>query len=75
MKFLTKEEKKELVDCAMDRKECDLIITDANIFNVFTKETYPGEIYIKNGYIAYIEQRKEYFGKGKTKKSYSAKNK
>ena len=75
MKILTKEEKKELVDCAMDRIDCDLIITDANIFNVFTKETYPGEIYIKNGYIAYIEQRKEYFGKGKTKKSYSAKNK
>ncbi len=75
MKQLNKEERKDLVDCAMDRSECDLIITDARIFNVFTKEIYPGEIYIKHGYIAYIEQRKEFFGKGKTEKRYSAENK
>jgi adenine deaminase len=75
MRILSKQEKTELVDCAMDRIECDAIITDANVFNVFTKEIYPGEIYIKNGYIAYIEQRKAYFGKGRTKKSYSANDK
>jgi adenine deaminase len=75
MRILSKQEKTELVDCAMDRIECDVIITDANVFNVFTKEIYPGEIYIKNGYIAYIEQRKAYFGKGRTKKSYSANDK
>ena len=75
MRVLSKQEKIELVDCAMDRIECDVIITDANIFNVITKEIYPGEIYIKNGYIAYIEQRKAYFGKGRTKKIYSANDK
>jgi adenine deaminase len=75
MRILSKQEKTELVDCAMDRIECDVIITDANVFNVFTKEIYPGEIYIKNGYIAYIEQREAYFGKGRTKKSYSANDK
>lgn len=75
MRILTKQERMELVDCAMDRAECDLIITEARFFNVFTKEIFQAEIYIKNGYIAYIEQRGEYFGKGKTKKSYSANNK
>ena len=75
MKQLSKEERKSLVDCAMDRIECDLIITDARVFNVFTKETYPAEINIKHGYIAYIEQREEYFGKGRTKESYSAEDK
>ncbi|MGD1821330.1 MAG: adenine deaminase [Pleomorphochaeta sp.] len=72
MKELNKEERKILVDCAMDRVESDLIITNCRIFNVFTKEIYPGEIYIKNGYIAYIEQREEYFGKGKSIDFYNA---
>lgn len=75
MKQLNKEERRTLVDCAMDRIECDLIISNARILNVFTKEIYPAEIYLKNGYIAYIEQREEYFGKGRTKESYSADNK
>ncbi|MDD4082243.1 MAG: adenine deaminase [Sphaerochaetaceae bacterium] len=74
MKILNKEERKEIVDCAMGRAQCDLRIINAKIFNVFTKEIYPGEIYIKNGYIAYIEQRKEYFGEGKSKKDYDATN-
>ncbi len=75
MKKLNKEERKTLVDCAMDRVESDLIIRNARIFNVFTKEIYPGEIYIKNGYIAYIETRENFFNKGKTKANYYAKNK
>ena len=75
MKKLNKEDRKQLVDCAMGRIECDLIITEARVLNVFTKEIYPAEIYVKNGYIAYIEQREEYFGKGITKKNYSGKNK
>jgi adenine deaminase len=75
MKKLNKEERIELVDCAMNRCDCDLIITDANVFNVFTKEITLAEIYIKNGFIAYIEMREDHFGEGKTKKTYSANNK
>lgn len=75
MKILSKNERQVLVDCAMDRTECDLIIINARVFNVFTKEIYPGEIYIKNGYIAYIEQRQEMFGKGRSKEFYDAASK
>lgn len=56
----------------MGRIECDLIITDTRVFNVFTKETYPAEIHIKHGYIAYIEQREDHFGIGKAKEYYCA---
>lgn len=75
MKQLNKEERQALVDCAMDRIECDLIIRDVRVFNVFTREIYSAEIYLKHGYIAHIEQREEFFGKGRAKKSFSAANK
>ncbi len=74
MKKLNRNERMALVDCAMDRIESDLVITNCKVFNVFTKEIYPGEIYIKNGYIAYIETREDFFGKGKSKNSYNANN-
>lgn len=75
MKKLDIEERQELIDCAMGRIDSDLIIKDVNIFNVFTKEIYPGEIYIKNGFIAYIEQRKEFFNSKSGKEIISAQQK
>lgn len=45
---------KELIDCAMKRADCDLVIRNARIFNVFTGETEDGEIAVKNGVIVGI---------------------
>lgn len=57
---------KSLIDCAMKRAECDLVIRNARILNVFTGETEEGEIGVKDGVIVGI-------GKGyKALQSYDA---
>lgn len=59
---------KEMIDCAMKRKPCDLVIRNAQIFNVFTGETETGEIAVKDGLIAGIgkgyDAAREYDGAG-----------
>lgn len=42
---------KHLIDCAMKREKCDLVIKGAKIFNVFTGEFEEGELAVKNGKI------------------------
>lgn len=61
MKKLTVEERKQLVDTARGDGTFDLVIQDVSLFNVFTDEVYPVEIGIKNGYVAYVESREEFF--------------
>ena len=45
---------KHLIDCAMKRTPCDLVITNARIFNVFTGELECGDIAIADGRVAGI---------------------
>ena len=40
---------KHLIDSAMKRESCDLVIRGAKIFNVFTGEFEEGELAVKNG--------------------------
>ena len=54
MKTIKTEITKDLIDCAMKRAECDLVIRNARIFNVFTGETEEGEIGVKDGVIVGI---------------------
>ncbi len=61
---------KHLIDCAMKREVCDLVIKNANIFNVFTGETERGEIAVADGRIVAIGNgyrgRREYDATGLT---------
>ena len=45
---------KHLIDCAMKREKCDLVIKNARIFNVFTGETEEGDVAVKEGTIVGI---------------------
>lgn len=45
---------KALIDAAMGREKCDLVIRCANVFNVFTGESEKGEIAVKEGRIVGI---------------------
>lgn len=53
MKILPKD-KKGLIEAAIGKRPCDLVIKNANIVNVFTGEIYNGNIGIYNGFIAHI---------------------
>ena len=59
---------KTLIDCAMKRTKCDLVIKGGKIFNVFTGKTEEGDIAVKDGVIAGIgtgyEAEKVYDAKG-----------
>ena len=61
---------KELIDRAMKRAACDLVIRNARIFNVFTGGTEAGEIALHNGKIVGIGSgypaRETYDGAGLT---------
>lgn len=45
---------KELVDCAMKRAECDLVIRGGRVFNVFTGEVEQGDVAVRCGVIVGI---------------------
>lgn len=45
---------KHLIDCAAKRIPCDLVITGAKVFNVFTGNFEEGDIAVKNGKIVGI---------------------
>ena len=59
---------KQLIDCAMKREPCDLVIKNARILNVFTGETEEGEIAVRDGIIVGIGEgysaREVYDGAG-----------
>jgi len=42
----------EMIKCARGEKLADLLLTNANIVNVFSGEIIPGSIAVANGYIA-----------------------
>ena len=53
MKILPKD-KKGLIEAAIAKRKCDLVIENCNIVNVITGEIYKGSIGIYNGFIAHI---------------------
>ena len=59
---------KQLIDCAMKREQCDLVIKDARILNVFTGDVEEAEIAVKGGAIAALgkgyEGKEVYDGSG-----------
>lgn len=54
MKFLSKN-RKALVEAALGKRECDLVIKNAQIVNLFTGEIYSGDVGIFEGFIAHIQ--------------------
>ncbi len=60
---------KHLIDCAMKRETCDLVIKNARVFNVYTGETEEKEIAIADGHIVAVgegyEGAREYDAAGK----------
>ena len=59
---------KQLIDCAMKREQCDLVIKGARILNVFTGDVEEAEIAVKGGAIAALgkgyEGKEVYGGSG-----------
>lgn len=49
------DDKKGLVEAALGKIPCDLLIKNAQIVNVFTGEIYYGNVGVYNGFIAHIE--------------------
>lgn len=47
-------DKKGLIEAAMGKRNCDLVIKNAKIMNLFTGEVYLGDIGIYHGFIAHI---------------------
>lgn len=54
MKIKTKD-RKALVEAALGKRPCDLVISNAQIVNVFTGEIYKGHVGIYDGFIAHIQ--------------------
>lgn len=48
-------DRKALVEAALGKIPCDLVISNANIVNVFTGEIYKGHVGIYDGFIAHIQ--------------------
>lgn len=53
MKILSRD-KRGLIEAAIGKRPCDLVIKNASIVNVFTGEIYKGHIGIYSGFIAHI---------------------
>lgn len=45
---------KTLIDCAMKREACDLLVRNARIYNVFTGDTEEGDLAVKDGIVVGI---------------------
>jgi adenine deaminase len=48
-------DRKALVEAALGKRPCDLVISNAQIVNVFTGEIYKGHVGIYDGFIAHIQ--------------------
>ncbi len=55
--------RRKLVDAAMGRIPCDLVIQNARIVNVFTGEVYEGNVGICDGFIAHIQCDPDHTGR------------
>ncbi len=49
----------ELVEAALGKRACSLVIKNANVVNLFTGEIYGGDVGIFDGFIAHIEKQAE----------------
>lgn len=47
--------KKALMQAALGLKEADLVISNAQLVNVFTGEIYPASVYVYDGFICHVE--------------------
>ncbi len=60
---------KRLIDCAMGREKCDLVVKNVRVFNVFTGKCERGDVAVADGRIVAIGKgfraKKTYFGKGR----------
>ncbi len=48
-------DRSKLVEAALGKRACDLVIRNARIVNMFTGEIYPGDVGIYDGFIAHIQ--------------------
>ena len=59
---------KHLIDCALGREKCDLVVKNVKVFNVFTGETETGSVGVADGKIVGIgdyEGKETYDGGGR----------
>lgn len=56
-------DRRKLVDAAMGRIPCDLVIKNAKMVNVFTGEIYEAEVGICDGFIAHIQCDPDHLGR------------
>ena len=59
---------KHLIDCALKREVCDLVIRNVRVYNVFTAELEEGDLAIADGRVVAVGRgyrgKREYDGKG-----------
>ncbi|QZY56068.1 adenine deaminase [Crassaminicella profunda] len=76
MQLLPKD-KKGLIESAVGKRVCDLVIENAQIVNVFTGEIYKGNVGIYDGFIAHIQSDPDHLNREEAalvgKKYYDAK--
>ena len=48
--------KKQLLDAAMDRIPCDLAIRNTRYVNLFTGEIYPASVYVHDGFVVFVDK-------------------
>lgn len=48
-------DRKSLVEAAIGKRPCDIVISNAQIVNVFTGEIYSGNVGVYDGFIVYVE--------------------
>ena len=78
MKIIPRD-KRGLIEAAIGKRECDLVIENCNIVNVFSGEIYEGDVGIYGGFIAHIRCNPDNLDinedRIKAKKYYDAKGK
>ena len=60
---------KRLIDCAMKREKCDLVIKNARVFNVFTGKLERADVAVADGRVVAVGRgyraKRTYDGRGK----------
>jgi len=59
-------DRKKLVDAAMGRIPCDLVIRNAKLVNVFTGEIYDAEVGVCEGFVAHVHCDPDHTGREET---------
>ena len=55
MMTLEPKNKKALLRTALGLEKADLAVVNCRLVNVFTGEIYPAVVYVKDGFIAHVE--------------------